>query len=87
MINKTMISNIVSITSFTYRVINLIINCIILFMYHANPPGIKRRSNVSFRSHVARDVTNHAETSSRGRNWYVIETDLLETSLRRLIGM
>ena len=56
-------------------------------MYHANPPGIKRRSNVSFRSHVARDVTNHAETSSRGRNWYVIETDLLETSLRRLIGM
>ena len=56
-------------------------------MYHANPPGIQRRSNVSFRSHIGRDVTNHAETSSRGRNWYVIETDLLETSLGRLIGM
>ena len=56
-------------------------------MYHANPPRIQRRSNVSFRSHIGQDVTNHAETSSRGRNWYVIETDLLETSLGRLIGM
>ena len=30
---------------------------------------------------VGREVTDHAETSSRRRDWYVNETDLLETSL------
>ena len=49
-------------------------------------PGMRRRSNVSVRSHVSRDVTDHAETSSQRCNWYVNETDLFETSLRRLIG-
>ena len=50
------------------------------------PPAMRRRSNVSFRSHIARDVVDHAETSSWRRNWYVDEADLFVTSLRRLIG-
>ena len=50
------------------------------------PPGMRRRSDVSFRSHKGRDFTDHAKTSSRRRNWYVNETDLFETSLRRLTG-
>ena len=49
-------------------------------------PSMRRRSNVSKRSHIGRDVVDHAETSSRRRNRNVIETDLFETSLRRLIG-
>ena len=47
---------------------------------------MRRRSDVSFRSHIGRDVADRAETSSRRRGWYVIETDLFEMSLRRLIG-
>ena len=50
------------------------------------PPGMRRRSDVSVRSHISRDVTDHAETSSRRRNRYVNVTDLFETSLRRLSG-
>ena len=50
------------------------------------PPGMRRRSDVSFRSHIGRDVADHAETSSQRLNWYVNETDLFETSLRRLIS-
>ena len=49
-------------------------------------PGMRRRSDVSFRSHIGRDVADHAETSSQRRDWYVNETDLFETSLWRLIG-
>ena len=30
-----------------------------------NPPGMQCRSDVSFRSHIGRDVADHAETSSR----------------------
>ena len=47
---------------------------------------MQRRSDVSVRSHIDRDVADHAETSSRLRNRYVNETDLFEASLRRLIG-
>ena len=50
------------------------------------PPGMRRRSDVSFRSHIGWDVSDHAKTSSRRRNWYVNETDLFETSLQRLTG-
>ena len=50
------------------------------------PPGMRRCSGVSFRSHIGRDVADHAETSSRRPNRYVNVTILLETSLRRLIG-
>ena len=48
---------------------------------------MRRRSDVSFRSHIGRDVADHAEILSRRHIWYVNETDLFETSLRRLIGM
>ena len=51
-----------------------------------NPPGMRRRSNVSIRSQLGRDVVDNAETSSRRRNSYVNEIDLFKTSLRRLIG-
>ena len=48
------------------------------------PPGMRRRSDISIRSHLSRNVADHDETSSRRRNRYVNETDLFETSLRRL---
>ena len=51
-----------------------------------NPPGMRCRSDVSVRSHISREVTEHAETSSRRRDRYVNETDLFETSFQRLIG-
>ena len=47
---------------------------------------MRRRSDVSVRSHISRGVADHVETSSRGHNRYVNEADLFETSLRRLIG-
>ena len=50
------------------------------------PPGMPRRSDVSFRSYIGWDVADHAKTSSRRRKWYVNETDLFETSLQRLTG-
>ena len=52
-----------------------------------NPPGMRRRSDVSIRPHIGREVVDYADTSSRRRNRYVNETDLFETSLRRLNGM
>ena len=51
------------------------------------PPGMRRHSDVSFRSHIGRDVADHAETSSLHRSWYVNDTALFDTSLRRLIGV
>ena len=42
---------------------------------------MRRRSDVSFRSHIGRDAAEHAETSSQRRDWYVNDTDLFETSL------
>ena len=51
------------------------------------PPGMWHCKDVSFKSHIGWDVPDHAETSSRRHNWYVNETDLFETSLRRLIGI
>ena len=45
-----------------------------------------RRNDVSFRSQTGNDVAEHAEASSRRRNWYVNKSDLFETSMRRLIG-
>ena len=47
-------------------------------------PGMRRCSDVSFRYHIGRDVADYVKTASRRRNWYVNETDLFETSLRRL---
>ena len=47
-------------------------------------PGMRRRSDVSFRSHIGWAVSDHAKTSSRRCNWYVNETSLFETSSRRL---
>ena len=38
------------------------------------PPGMRRCSDVSFRSHIGRYVADHAKASSRRRNWYVNET-------------
>ena len=43
-------------------------------------PRMRRCSNVSFRSHIGREVAYPAETSSRSCNWYVNETDLFQTS-------
>ena len=56
------------------------------FLFIVSPPGMRRRSDILFRSHISRDVADHAEASSRRRNWYVNEADLFEMSLRRLIG-
>ena len=50
------------------------------------PAGMWLPSDVSVKSHIGQDVKDHAEMSSRRRNRYVNETDLFETSLRRLIG-
>ena len=52
-----------------------------------SPAGMRRRSDVSFRSHTSWDVIDHAGTSSWLPNSYVNETDLFETSLRRLISL
>ena len=61
--------------------------CYILPVYYTGfPSGMRRRSEASVRSHTGRDVADHAETSSRRRTRYVNETDLFESSLRRLIG-
>ena len=38
---------------------------------------MRRRSDVSVRSHIVRDVADHAETLVRCHNRYVNETDLL----------
>ena len=50
------------------------------------PHGMRRRSDISLRSHIGCDVTDHAETSSPRPNWYVNKTDLSETTFRRFIG-
>ena len=47
---------------------------------------MKSRRDVAFRSYIGPDVADHANTSSRRRNWYVNETDVFEPSLRRVIG-
>ena len=47
---------------------------------------MRRRSDVSFSSHIGWDVADHAETSLQRRDWYVNEADLFETPLWRLIG-
>ena len=47
---------------------------------------MRRCSDVSFRSHIGRNVATHAETLSWRLNWYVNEMDLFEMPLRRLIG-
>ena len=52
-----------------------------------SPAGMRRRSDVSFRSHTSWDVIDHAGTSSWLPNSYVNETDLFETSLRRLTSL
>ena len=52
-----------------------------------SPAGMRRRSDVSFRSHTSWDVIDHAGTSSWLPNSYVNEADLFETSLRRLISL
>ena len=47
---------------------------------------MRRRSDVSVRSHIGRDVADDVEMSLQRRNRYVNEMDLFETSLRRVIG-
>ena len=49
-------------------------------------PGMRRRSNVSIRAHIGRDVADHAETSLRRRISYVNEMDLFDKSLRHPSG-
>ena len=56
-------------------------NVIIFGAHMSSPTAMQRHSDVSFTSHISRDVADHAETSSPCRDWYVNETDLLETSL------
>ena len=51
-----------------------------------NPPAMRRRSDVSFWSHLGWDVADHIETSSWRRYWYVNELDLFGTLSRRLTG-
>ena len=48
------------------------------------PPGMRRRSDVSFWSHLGWDVADHIETSSRRHYWYVNEMDLFGTLSRRV---
>ena len=43
-------------------------------------------SDLSFRFHIGRDVADHAARSYRRCNWYVNESYLFETPLRRIIG-
>ena len=50
------------------------------------PPGMRCHRDVSFRSHIDRDVADHAKTLWRGCNWYVNETGLFQTSLGHLTG-
>ena len=60
-----------------------ILLCVLILI---NPPSMKRRRDVAFRSYIGPDVADHAKTSSRRRNWYVNETDVFEPSLRRVVG-
>ena len=55
-------------------------------VYPTIPLDMRRRSDVSLRSHIGQDFVDHTETSSWRRNWYMNETDPFETSLWRLIG-
>ena len=55
-------------------------------VYNYYPPGMRRRSDVSFWSHLGWDVADHIETSSRRRYWYVNERNLFRTLLRPLTG-
>ena len=52
----------------------------------SSPPGMRSCSDVSYRSHIVRDVVDHAKMSLQPRNWYVNETNLIKTSLPRLTG-
>ena len=49
-------------------------------------PDIRRRIDVSFRSHIGLDIMDHAEMSWQRRNWCVNEAGLFDMLLRRLIG-
>ena len=74
-----------------YKITNHILLIFKLHVYKSRkrgtfPPGMRRRSGVSIRSHRVRGIADHAKTSSRRRNKYVIETDLFETSFQSLIG-
>ena len=45
-----------------------------------------KRLRLLIRSHIDWDVADYVKTSLRRRNWYVNETNLFETTLRRLTG-
>ena len=47
---------------------------------------MRRRSDVSFWSHLGWDIADHVEMSSQRRYWYVIETALFGTLPQRLTG-
>ena len=52
----------------------------------AYPPGMRRRSDVSFWSHLGWDVVDHIETSSRRRYRCVNDSDLFGTLSQYLTG-
>ena len=45
----------------------LVLQALIDMEISHDPPGMRRRSDVSFLSHLGWDVTDHIETSSRPR--------------------
>ena len=64
----------------------LLVNFLDLKKSTSFPPDMRRRSDVSFKSHIGRDVADHVKTSSRRLNWYVNVTDLFEMPLGLLTG-
>ena len=54
------------------------LNYIFYHKTYIYPPDMRRRSDVSFRSHIGGEVAYHAETSSWRSNWYVNETPICD---------
>ena len=56
----------------------------VLFLACSYPPGMQRRSDVSFLPHLGWDVADHIETLSQRHYWYVNETDLFRVLPQRI---
>ena len=67
-------------TCYLLPAVYVISGCNSSTVFHTLERSHRRRSDVSFSSHIGRDVADHAETSSRRLDWYVNEKDLVETS-------
>ena len=67
-------------TCYLLPAVYVISGCNSSTVFHILERSHRRRNDVSFSSHVGRDVADHAEASSRRRDWYVNEKDLVETS-------